>query len=76
MVEKWKFPTGAVVTASPTVVPVEILDGSTRRMVFTVSWDGFLYALDFETGEEAWRFAWERAWTWDFPPDLRLQSRR
>jgi outer membrane protein assembly factor BamB len=27
--------------------------------VFALSWDGFLYALDFATGAEVWRFAWE-----------------
>lgn len=59
LVEKWRFPTDAVVTSSPSVAPVEMADGNTRRIVFASSWDGFFYAIDFITGEEVWRFAWE-----------------
>jgi outer membrane protein assembly factor BamB len=59
LVEKWRFRTNAVITASPSIAPVEFPDGSTRRVVFALSWDGFLYAVDFETGAEVWRFAWE-----------------
>lgn len=59
LVEKWRFPTNAVVTSSPSVAPVEMPDGETRRLVFSSSWDGFIYAIDFVTGEEVWRFAWE-----------------
>ncbi|GAB5452423.1 MAG: hypothetical protein Hals2KO_27510 [Halioglobus sp.] len=59
LVEKWRFRTNAVVTASPTIAPVLMPDLSVLRMVFTVSWDGYFYALNFNTGAEIWRFAWE-----------------
>ncbi|MFK7974753.1 MAG: PQQ-binding-like beta-propeller repeat protein [Halioglobus sp.] len=59
LVEKWRFPTNAVVTSSPSVAPVTMNNGETKRIVFSSSWDGFIYAIDFVTGEEVWRFAWE-----------------
>ena len=59
LIEKWRFPTGAVVTASPTIAPILMPDLSVLRLVFTVSWDGYFYALNFDTGAEIWRFAWE-----------------
>ena len=61
LVERWRFRTGAVVTSSPTVATVDLPGphaGPTRLAFFT-SWDGFVYALDWSTGAERWRFAWE-----------------
>lgn len=59
LVEKWRFPTEAVVTASPSIATVEMPDGSERRIVYVASWDGFIYAIDFVDGSEVWRAAWE-----------------
>ncbi len=58
LIERWRFPTEAVVTASPSVATVRI-DGEARRLVFATSWDGHLYALDFATGEQRWAFEFE-----------------
>jgi outer membrane protein assembly factor BamB len=46
---KWRFETGDWVDSAPAISP----DGST---VYAGSWDGNLYAIDAETGEEAWSF--------------------
>ncbi len=43
----WFFPTGDVVTATPTVV-----DGT----VYAGSWDDTFYALDLETGAVRWKY--------------------
>jgi len=51
----WTFPTGAIITASPTVAQIDLPEGP-RDIVFIQSWDGFMYALYLETGEELWRF--------------------
>ncbi len=59
LVEKWRFEADAVVTASPSIAPVEMPGGVTRRVVFVSSWDGFIYAIDFDSGDEIWRHAWE-----------------
>ncbi len=67
LIEKWRFPTDAVVTASPSIAPVTMPDGSTKRIVFVASWDGFIYAIDFATGDEVWRFAWEEQPGASFP---------
>ena len=42
----WSFPTGDFVAASPTVV-----DG----VVYVGSWDGFMYAIDAQTGVQKWK---------------------
>ena len=57
--ERWRFPTGAVVTASPSIATVTLPAGSSTRAVFVPSWDGFVYAIDWDDGSELWRFAWE-----------------
>lgn len=43
----WVFPTGDAVTATPTVV-----DGT----VYVGSWDGWFYAINFETGALRWKY--------------------
>ncbi len=58
LIERWRYETEAVVTASPTIATVDRADGP-RRLVFVSSWDGRLDALDWATGREVWRFAWE-----------------
>jgi len=43
----WKFETDSYVSSSPAVS-----DG----VVYFGSWDGYLYALDINTGQEQWKF--------------------
>lgn len=45
--QKWKFQTGGPVKSSPIVV-----DGT----LYVGSWDGHIYALDAQTGQERWKF--------------------
>jgi outer membrane protein assembly factor BamB len=59
LVERWRFRTDAIVTSSPSVATVERSDTGPTRMVFFTSWDGFVYALDWATGAEIWRYAWD-----------------
>ena len=59
LIERWRFPTGAVVTASPSIATVDIPGRGATRVVFASSWDRHVYAIDWATGEELWRFEWE-----------------
>jgi outer membrane protein assembly factor BamB len=59
LVERWRFRTEAVVTSSPSVATVDLPGAGPTRAVFFTSWDGYVYALDWATGRELWRFAWE-----------------
>jgi outer membrane protein assembly factor BamB len=59
LIERWRFPTGAVVTSSPTIASVDLPGRGRTRAVFFSSWDGHVYALDWATGAELWRFAYE-----------------
>ncbi len=43
----WFFPTGDAVTATPTVV---------AGTVYVGSWDGYFYALNYETGALRWKY--------------------
>lgn len=45
--EKWDFPTAGNVSSTPTV---------SESRVYATSWDGFVYAIDRETGAEDWHF--------------------
>jgi len=51
----WTYPTGAILTASPTVARIDLPEGP-RDIVYIQSWDGYMYALYVETGAELWRF--------------------
>ena len=53
---KWSFPTGAIVTASPSVARLAIPSEGEIAVVFIQSWDGNLYALRARDGTEVWRF--------------------
>jgi outer membrane protein assembly factor BamB len=54
---KWRFPTGAIITASPSVVTLDIPGEGQMPIGFIQSWDGNLYALRVRNGTELWRFA-------------------
>ncbi|NQX89252.1 MAG: PQQ-binding-like beta-propeller repeat protein [Halioglobus sp.] len=51
----WTFPTGAIITASPTVANIELPEGR-RDIIYIQSWDGFMYAIYRDSGKELWRF--------------------
>jgi outer membrane protein assembly factor BamB len=53
---KWTFPTGAIVTASPSIVSLDIPGEGRMPIAFIQSWDGNLYALRVRNGTELWRF--------------------
>jgi outer membrane protein assembly factor BamB len=53
---KWAFPTGAVVTASPAVVTLELPGEGRTPVAFIASWDASLYALRVRDGTALWRF--------------------
>jgi len=57
LVQKWSFPTGAIVTASPTIATVTVPDEGRIRVAFVPSWDGNVYALRLRDGSELWRLA-------------------
>lgn len=54
---KWAFPTGAVVTASPAVVPLDLPGEGATAVVFIASWDNNLYALRARDGTALWHFS-------------------
>jgi outer membrane protein assembly factor BamB len=54
---KWRYQTGAVVTAGPTVAYVDVPSEGRIKVVFIASWDGNLYALRQSNGSRLWSFA-------------------
>ena len=52
---KWKFPTGAIVTASPSVAEVKVPGEGRVQVAFIQSWDHTLYALRTRDGTALWR---------------------
>jgi len=53
---KWLYRTAAVVTAGPTVAPVDVPNEGRIKVVFISSWDGNLYALRESNGSRLWSF--------------------
>ena len=53
---KWSFPTGAIVTASPAVVTLDLPAGGHTPVAFIASWDNNLYALRVRDGTPLWHF--------------------
>ena len=53
---KWRYRTGAVVTASPSVAWVNVPGEGRIKVVFVPSWDGHLYALRARNGSRLWSF--------------------
>lgn len=54
---KWRYLTGAIVTASPTVAYVDVPGEGRVKIVFIASWDGNFYALRASNGSRLWSFA-------------------
>ena len=53
---KWTFPTGAIVTASPSVATLPVPGEGRVQVAFIQSWDHTLYALRTGDGTVFWRF--------------------
>jgi len=54
---KWRYQTGAVITAGPTVAYVDVPGEGRIKVVFIASWDGNFYALRQSNGSRLWSFA-------------------
>jgi outer membrane protein assembly factor BamB len=54
---RWRFPTGSIITASPTVALVDVPGEGVIQVVYFLSWDLNLYAVRLADGSELWRFA-------------------
>jgi outer membrane protein assembly factor BamB len=55
--ERWRYETGAIVTASPTVASIEVPGEGRIQVVYVASWDNNVYALRFSDGSRLWSFA-------------------
>jgi outer membrane protein assembly factor BamB/mono/diheme cytochrome c family protein len=53
---KWRFPTGAIITGSPSVVTLDIPGEGQISIAFIQSWDYNVYAVRVRNGTELWRF--------------------
>ncbi|MGI9591932.1 MAG: PQQ-binding-like beta-propeller repeat protein, partial [Myxococcota bacterium] len=56
LTERWSFPTGAVITGSPTVGVVDLPGEGPTQIVYFQSWDGFVYAVRLRAGTLLWSF--------------------
>src|SRR5581483_6665176 len=54
---KWKFPTNAVVTASPSIAELDVPGEGRIQVAYIQSWDHTLYAIRTGNGAELWHFA-------------------
>lgn len=57
LVPKWRYTSGAIVTASPAVADIDVPGEGHVQIVFISSWDGNLYALRAENGSRLWSYA-------------------
>ncbi len=60
LVRRWEFPTTAIVTGSPSVATIDLLDEGRTPLVFFQDWNGVVYAVRLADGSEAWRFQAEQ----------------
>jgi polyvinyl alcohol dehydrogenase (cytochrome) len=54
---KWRYLTGGIVTASPTVAYVDVPNEGRIKIVYVASWDGNFYALRASNGSQLWHYA-------------------
>jgi len=59
LVTKWRFLTGAIVTAQPVVALVDLPGAAKTQIVYAASWDGNFYALRGDDGSLLWSFAFK-----------------
>lgn len=57
--ERWRFPTGAIVTASPVVARVDVPGEGAIQVVYVSSWDQNFYAIRLSDGSELWHFTFD-----------------
>ncbi len=53
---RWRFPTGGIITGSPTVAVVDLPGEGPTQVVYFLSWDLVLYAVRLADGSEVWSF--------------------
>jgi outer membrane protein assembly factor BamB len=58
--ERWRFPTNAIVTSSPSVAAVEVPDEGRVQVVYFTSWDWNVYAVRLSDGSKLWHFTADR----------------
>lgn len=51
---RWRFPTGAIITGSPTVAAVDVPFEGVIQVVYFQSWDQTIYAVRMRDGTELW----------------------
>jgi outer membrane protein assembly factor BamB len=56
LAERWRMPTRATVTSSPTVAAVDVPGSGLTRVVYQLSWDLDLYAVRLDDGSLLWRY--------------------
>jgi cysteine-rich repeat protein len=52
--EAWRFPTGAIITASPSVASIDLPGEGPTQVVFFQAWDNTIYAVRMRDGSEVW----------------------
>lgn len=56
LIPKWRYRTGAIITGQPAVAWLSLPEEGPTRVVYTVSWDGNVYALRVRNGSRVWQF--------------------
>ena len=56
LIPRWRFLTGANVTAQPVLADVDRPGEGTVRLLFAPAWDGYVYALRADDGSVAWTY--------------------
>jgi polyvinyl alcohol dehydrogenase (cytochrome) len=56
LIPRWRYPTGGIVTATPSVATVDVPGEGPTSVIFAPSWDGNLYALRAENGSRLWSY--------------------
>ncbi len=59
LAERWRFPTGAIITASPTLAAVDVPGEGRIQVTYFPSWDAKVYAVRLADGSELWHFETE-----------------
>jgi outer membrane protein assembly factor BamB len=54
--ERWRFRTGAIVTASPSVAALQLPGEGRVQVVYFTSWDNNVYAVRLSDGSKLWHF--------------------
>ena len=59
LIPRWRFLTGAIVTAAPVVAYVDLPGEGRVKAVFAASWDGNFYAIRAADGTLIWSYAFK-----------------